>query len=817
MTSFYYLSSTGWKQIEGNIIYPINATFGIDGGTDTMQLSYYSNTDFYIPVDTPIKVVTDADNLYFVVKDSDYNDMPYVNLKTQQAERLCTLSLVEPFEVAKGYKLQACKFAENKYTIKSILDRIKVLSRFDFDYLIPENILNYTVKTRISFASTTVYLAIYDLARMFDSVPYFTFNEAKQVWSLNFQGLIGDEVKHSSVKLDSLNQILNHGEGIGKKVYMEANNVAFEDPIVIQEYTVIATDNTPNIKADLSNFAIELNANVKDIQQIIIYGQQVDWDNVTGLDQPIQNEPYDKDRNKWVLTNNGFLRFWSYKGLARYENQQYLEVVVKFVNKTTYDNLTTEEKNNHRNLYIYFENNIIYLTELAKLWIRIVDDTDGIYKYDRENVDVISLNAPKSTDGTTSQVTYGTLYSKDVVAVWDNLMEIEAYATISKTIPMFIHNQSNYDDTVFYNQTSSEISMERSVKVLQSYIDNMSSETLIKTGIFDTWAEIPKEGELIDDYIVNSFSVVKEKEYYSCTFALTKYHAKKREYMEASTDLVLSTIPSEDIIDTLFLDKYIFKYSIGEDFTKNLYQSAFKKDYIHNFVIPQTSLKNLIMWSSFDNFGVSMDALFNQKPLSFTGNNNIFFSINAKNNFIWSWGIDNKGHFIPNYYANIYGITKQAIFELADSNNNTWFSSSLSGEPIKDQYETMHYTLQINYEGINNTIITEDFANCVLNGIQNNAKIFVYGRTHKPNEPIDMTYGVDVGNLITEVDTTNQIVTFSVPEQNIDYISLIITVDNKPILVKNYKEWQHTINSIKLYYSIENGYPIQTGVRPYNK
>ena len=49
---------------------------------------------------------------------------------------------------------------------------------------------------------------------------------------------------------------------------------------------------------------------------------------------------------------------------------------------------------------------------------------------------------------------------------------------------MFIHNNSEYDDTVFFNQTSSEINLDKSTRVLQSYIDNMSSETLIKTKIF---------------------------------------------------------------------------------------------------------------------------------------------------------------------------------------------------------------------------------------------------------------------------------------------------------------------------------------------
>ena len=830
MTKYYYLSSSGFIEMPITVIYPINSTFGIDGGTDTMQLSFYCSQDFYLPIDTPVRIVNGDDIRDFVVKDSDYNDMIYANLTTNQNERLCTVTLTEPLEIARGYRLQPCKFAENQYTIQTALDRIKTLSRFDFDYNLSSNIANDPIKTRLEFASTNVYLALYEFARMYDSIPYFTLNATKNKWVLNFQSQTGEEKQYDISILDNSNQVLNHGEGVGKKVYMEANNVSFTEPIEILNASYITTDDAPSFKDDLSNLAIEVDGTIKKLEKLTLLGQQVDWDNKTGGNKPIQNSGYNETTNAWEFYNNASIDFYNYDRVA--DDVQSLHCNSMIITKSEYDNLTTEQKEDRSKIYIYYENNIIYLNELYKLFYRITyTDTNGNDTYKPINTAIISKTIPRDPDTGTSYVSKGTLYAetppsgwfssaKTVVNIWDNISKIVLYTTLSKKIPMFIHNNSKYDDTVFYNQTSGEINIDKSINVLQSYIDTMSSETLIKTKIFNNWSDIPKEGEIIVDgdkrYIVNSLSITQEREFYSCTFSLTQYHAKKREYMEADTSIVLSKIPTEDIIETYYLDKYIFKYSIDEDFPKTLYQSAFKNNYIHNFLIPQTSLKNLIMWTTFDSFGVNMEAVFNQYPLAFTGGNNIFFCVNAKNNFIWNMGINDEGNLTPNYYANENGIMKQAIFELADSDNNQWFISSLNGNPIKDQYETMHYTLQLNYKGINNTIIADDFVKCILNGIQNDAKIFVYGRKHKPNEPIDMTYGVDVGNLITEVDKSKQIITFSVPEQNIYYFSLIITVDNKPVLVKNYNEAQHKINSVKLYYSIENGYSVQTGVRPHN-
>ena len=347
----------------------------------------------------------------------------------------------------------------------------------------------------------------------------------------------------------------------------------------------------------------------------------------------------------------------------------------------------------------------------------------------------------------------------------------------------------------------------------------MSSGQIIKTGTFDKWEQIPKEGDIIIDgnveYIVNSLSLIEEREYYSGTFNLTQNHAIKREYMEADTNLVLSKIPTEDIIDTYFLDTQIINLSIDTPLNSQLNYGNFKRNYISNFIIPQNNLKDLILWSNFNNTGISMDFLFNDIPLAFVGGPNIFFTISPLNNFIWKMEIDNKGNLTPSYYANDLGVTQQATYELADKDLNVWYANTLSGNPIKDKYEILHYTLQINYNGVNDTIVTENYTNCVLNGITNDLKVLLYGVKHNANEPIDITYGVDVGNVSASIDTTNQIIKINIDEQEIGHQSLIILLDNKPILVKNYKEWQQTIKGFNIYYSVENGYPTQTGVRPY--
>ena len=832
MTKFYYLSNTGFKEMPITVIYPINSTFGIDGGTDTMQLSYYCSQDFNIPVDTPIKIVNGTNNLFFVVKDSDYNDLPFNNLTTNQKERLCTLTLVEPFEIARGYRLQPCKFAENTYEIGYVIERIKTLSRFDFY----NGIGNYNfdkLKTRLEFSSTTVYLAIYEIARMYDCIPYFVYNEAIKKWMLQFQSQTGEEKRHNINILDNTNQVINHGENLGKKVYMEASNVSFTEPIEILNSNYITTDDSPSFKDDLSNLAIEVDGTIQKLEKLTLLGQQVDWDNTTGGNKPIQNSGYNETTNAWEFYNNASIDFYNYNRVD--DNVQSLHCNSMIITKREYDNLTTEQKEDRSKIYIYYENNIIYLNELYKLFYRVTyTDNNGNDTYKPINTAIISKTIPRDPDTGKSYVSKGTLYAetppsgwfssaKTVLNVWDNISKIVLYTTLSKKIPMFIHNNSKYDDTVFYNQTSGEINIDKSINVLQSYIDTMSSETIIKTSVFKNWEDIPKEGEIIVDndteYLVNSLSIIEEREFYSCTFSLVKNHAKKREYMEADTSLVLTKIPTEDIIDTYFIDNFKITYSIDKEIPKVLDLSNLELNYYHNFIFPSTGkqLKQLWLWSAFKFENSDTDGLFKDKPLSFVGGNSIFFTISAKNNFIWKLIVNDEGNISPVYYANSGGATIQAIFDLADEDRHIWYRSILNGNPIKDKYETMNYTLQLNYTGINDTIVTPNLADSILNGSKYNTKVLVYGRTHRQNEPINIEGGVDVGDVTVLIDRPNQCIHVKFEEQEIPHKSFILLLDNKPIFVKNLKDWQATAKSFNIYYSIENGYQAQTGVRPYDK
>ena len=182
--TFFLSKYSGWKELPATLIYPINATYGIDGGTDTMELSFYAPQNFDLPLDTPIKVQHDEDIRYFVVKDCKFSDMQYVNLTTRKPERLFTISLCEPFELLRGYKLQACKFSPNRYTVAECLQRMFFLANFNGSIDIPKP--NNIIRNVLEFSSTTLYLGIYEIARTQDCIPYLDFDEEYLKWIVKF-------------------------------------------------------------------------------------------------------------------------------------------------------------------------------------------------------------------------------------------------------------------------------------------------------------------------------------------------------------------------------------------------------------------------------------------------------------------------------------------------------------------------------------------------------------------------------------------------------------------------------------------------------
>ena len=165
MVEVSYYTGTSWATIQ-NLVFPNQQTYGIDSGTDTMQVSFYADVTFDIPVETVVRIKYGVEFRYFIVKEHNYVDLQYPNLSDNKYQRLCTIQLVEPMELLKGFKVQACTFAQKRYTLQNVINKLCRLANFDRGSINVNNMKQY-IQNRIDFPSTTLYLALFELARKY--------------------------------------------------------------------------------------------------------------------------------------------------------------------------------------------------------------------------------------------------------------------------------------------------------------------------------------------------------------------------------------------------------------------------------------------------------------------------------------------------------------------------------------------------------------------------------------------------------------------------------------------------------------------------
>lgn len=785
MSKFYYLSSKSWVELTG-IVYPINHTFGIDGGTDTVQLTLVETQKLEFPVDTIIKCVNNDDIRYYTVYDSDYNDISIT-------ERLHVLVLKEPFEIARGYKLQACTFGEHLYTLYNIVQRCFKLAKFDG---LTKNIDNIDfIPHKLSFNSTSLYLALHEIGRMIDSVPLFDFDETELKWVLQYQSLASSsDILHGEQSLNILSKKSERGEGVAKKVYFEGSNIKVGHAQSI-ETKPQPTDGSSTTTS--TNFGIILNNNINELNNIIIKPYYTTPQDIVLPDGETISVPFGWV-NYWNIYNGATITYST--GGADTSKTFYI------ITKNKYDQLTISEKENQEIIYIYYENNIIYLNELNKL-AQLTSEIPTIYGIDPITGEVELIH--KNPD----------------ILLWTRDYIVTASFIITSNIPMFIHNDSNYDDTVFYNPTSTIIDPNMATKVLQSYIDNMKGGEAVRTAVYTDWSNIAKEGQWLTSkgkvYLVNSLTIVEHINYFDVTYNLVDDHAHRREYMEADTTVRTFSIPNEDWIETNYLDETIVNVSINDEITNETQSEVtdkFNNDYEYKFLFPTTQPLINLQWKS--NFNNNSET-YVDRPVVFTASNNIFFNIKAYSNIIWRLDTDNSGNVLPLSYGN--GLINNAEFQLIDSKNNWFYKLMYTGSnliPVKDLYESLNITLQFNYNGSKSTKVYDGLLRLMRNGISGNPKVRYYdlpinNYDNLPNPALEL----EVSNLIWAHTSTNvklELQTKLAEGTKLEYRAIAIYYGNTPLLARTMATTQTKLTSVDIYYTFEDGYPVQTGVRPYD-
>ena len=132
----------------------------------------------------------------------------------------------------------------------------------------------------------------------------------------------------------------------------------------------------------------------------------------------------------------------------------------------------------------------------------------------------------------------------------------------------------------------------------------------------------------------------------------------------------------------------------------------------------------------------------------------------------------------------------------------------------KDPYEIFNFTFQINYRGVNNTIVREEYVEYLLNGVENptySIRLFDINIGRYDNLPSE--YVAEIGSVsVSEFDETNNYISVDFTSVTNAYKSIVLLLNDKPIMIKNYFEEQTGLSSFKIYLATEDGTPVRTGV-----
>lgn len=790
--------------------YPQTFTFGIDEALDAGEFSFYAPTNYHIPIDSIIKIDNDGVIKYWVVKDSKSSDMPQPNIWTQKREKLNTLTLTEPIEILRGFKVEPCAFAENSYTLEEIIKRLFDIANFDAEVEIPN--ITY-LNPKLTYVSTTLYLAFFEIGNSIDYIPYLDFNELTKKWILKFKrrdGLNGKEYD-ISVFTNPKEFKTDFGEGLAKNVYSEIKNLIIEK---IYEPNIggikpISLDETGEI--NINNMGLKVDNTIKKIDSLIIYGFYF-----------IEDEPQIDFNYPWILKNNNKTKYYipitegSSNIFTKYELKE--TPLIRFIREDDFQLLDYDEKNNINIIYIRYNNNYIYLSQLTK-----ITNLDFAFIYtDIPQGQVINKNNVRGyiLYSILNQYGFGNAY-----------YQIQYSPIISNSIPVMFFNDSKYDDTTYFNQTSQQVDPNRIGRVLQTYIDNMSNGSVMKSGVFYSWTDIPMAGSIVKDgnkrYLVDSITISQTSKFSNVDAQLCLERARRRVSMEASTDLQLNTIPNENLIDKLSIKVYKIKFSIKDNNLANENLIFNIKDFLNlNGEISQYSFYNRFTLENNDDISEKNRFILIGKTSVTKLNTNILYREKADSNFIWTEVIKNL-NMIPYYYTNSQGKFYTCGIILKKPDNSDFLNYPYYRKPIydnqlsmrttiynKDPYEIFNFTFQVNYRGTNNTIVREEYVEYLLNGVQNPIySIRLYNINIGRYDNLPSEYVAEITPVsVSEFDETNNYISVDFTSIESNYKSIVLLLNNKPIMIKNYFEEQVRLEPFKIYVAAEDGTPLRTGV-----
>ncbi len=381
-------------------------------------------------------------------------------------------------------------------------------------------------------------------------------------------------------------------------------------------------------------------------------------------------------------------------------------------------------------------------------------------------------------------------------------------------------NNSVVDYAVIYNQNSNIVEKSSFSKHLRNYVKRMENGDEVISCIYDNINDFPKLGHCVNGIVLTNLSYTKYYNYYDVTMQLSKNYTRRAEFIRAKNEMRTWEIPADGKIeDRLVVFSELINISAGNsnvgdklnsliDPTRIFYYFMQDKlsdgtmavlnfktrdgTTIPTMLVPYTTCFNnkiLIEFASIDNtllgYNKSLDwadEVNKQVGVTYTDEFGNFETVDIGFTDNYSLIID------PELFARNYPTSTES--QNSDLYANCYFKI-VDLNVRKDTREQFRFSYQLSVNGLNNTIVHENY---VKNALKN-----VDGFTYKIwllSEEISATDLID-GNILGVYDVTStSIITISPPITIIDYNfanstfdtnakSIVLAYDDKPLLIIN--------------------------------
>lgn len=575
------------REYYGQVQSGYNFSFVLDGTKDSTQVVVYNHIDTELKPNT-ICYLEQTDTWWIVKSDKCEREQSEGNAIWKH-----TISLLGLVELLNNRDLTNCGFNVDRYTYKTMLDKILNLSSLEFNVsydLYPYMNIDEKVNYLKTFDNYTTYSAIKELFEGLNLTPKMTGIQEKitfgdeeyyvidsfVLYCVSKSGSKDTAIDFSVFESDS-QTIKSDRENYGTRVISNAENVVSADivrypivggkPLTANGNQLISSDNLFSLPSNVYSarklfvyYPIRIHLKYYDQEQ----GSEFDFNSIITSDiEESKLREYLQNAKRLNYTDAQWKEVYNLlKGYFNFEieNGGYYETISGWHEPFVQLRSTKSGRNN----YIIF--NSKNYSDTAKY------DESCIYweqgKNEIKNFNALFTHFPVSIGMLPNRQWTDPYLNIDFRAdFYANLLRVAVEYTPMADLKLKVENEKYENDDNLFNQNGKLVDIKTLSKLVNAHAVEISGNEITCGGYFYEYFDIPKVGQVVNKnnerYIINNVSIdFNENDnfgyMYDCNFTMTKQTALKSAMISANTSIRDYDCPQKNnVIRTQIYKDYI--------------------------------------------------------------------------------------------------------------------------------------------------------------------------------------------------------------------------------------------------------------------